>query len=199
MKRLPFERPTNYYDERLLSIDEQICSLIKQRKEISNNNPGFPPPEYISNWAKSFDLYEDLLNSLFGSLINDEHFRPYVEPKGFIKHLPVLKAVEKGEYVYSVTFFRQYENASVVYLNIDWDETADSLEDRHFHNYLDLFLGESYDCRMGGGGGSTGHYTHTYIVSPPLPDDLSGLDFIFREYKRPFDDPTGLEIVMHME
>jgi hypothetical protein len=46
---MPFKRPTTHYDQRINEIDEQLCKLIKQRKEISNNNPGFPPLEYISN------------------------------------------------------------------------------------------------------------------------------------------------------
>ncbi|MBS4194166.1 hypothetical protein [Lederbergia citri] len=38
MKQIPFERPSEHYDERLYPIDEQICSLLKQRKDISNDN-----------------------------------------------------------------------------------------------------------------------------------------------------------------
>lgn len=47
MKRLPFQRPTNLYHERIVSIDDRICKLIKQRNEISDNNPGFPETKYI--------------------------------------------------------------------------------------------------------------------------------------------------------
>lgn len=28
MKRMPFERPTEHYDERIFNIDEQICALL---------------------------------------------------------------------------------------------------------------------------------------------------------------------------
>lgn len=64
MKRMPFERPTEHYDKRISSIDEQICALLKRRKDISDSNPGFPSNEYISSWAGKYDLYEDLLNSI---------------------------------------------------------------------------------------------------------------------------------------
>ncbi|WP_156410953.1 hypothetical protein [Paenibacillus sp. Soil787] len=67
MKRMPFERPTDHYDKRISNIDEQICDLIRQRKDISDNNPGFPPFEYISNWATTFELYEDFLKAVFGA------------------------------------------------------------------------------------------------------------------------------------
>ncbi len=32
--RFQFEPPTEHYDNRMEAIDEQICDLIKQRKEI---------------------------------------------------------------------------------------------------------------------------------------------------------------------
>ncbi|MNO43781.1 hypothetical protein D3C76_340100 [compost metagenome] len=42
MKRMPFIRPTEHCDQQIMEIDERICALIKQRKECSDNNPGFP-------------------------------------------------------------------------------------------------------------------------------------------------------------
>jgi hypothetical protein len=131
MKRLPFERPTKYYDEHLYPIDEQLCSLLKQRKEASNNNPGFPPLEDISKWSEKYNLYEDLLRSLFGVLENDDHFRPRVEPVDFQKYIPVLKSVEKDQCFYSVTFIRQYANASVVNFNIDWEPEVEPIRERY--------------------------------------------------------------------
>ncbi|WP_336750245.1 hypothetical protein [Bacillus altitudinis] len=198
MKRMPFERPTEHYDERLIPIDEHICSLLKQRKDISNNNPGFPPLEDISKWAEKFDLYEDLLRSIFGVLKNDDYFRPQIEPTDFQRYLPVSKSVEKEKCMYSVTFIRQYANASVVSFNVDWEEDND--EDRFHRHSWNLWLGEEYDCRVTGGGGTEGHINYNFIVSPPLPDDVSGLDFIFREYQTPFNGkPSGLEVVMRLD
>lgn len=68
MKRMPFERSTNHYEEHLLPIDEQICALLKKRKDLSNNNPGFPSDDAISNWVIKYDLYEDYLSSFFQTL-----------------------------------------------------------------------------------------------------------------------------------
>lgn len=198
MKRIPFELPTDHYDERLYPIDEQLCSLLKQRKDTSNNNPGFPPLEDISKWAEKYELYEDLLKTIFGVLRNEDDFLPRVEPTNFQKYIPVLKSVEKDQCLYSVTCIRQYKNASVVNFIIDWEPG----EEEQFlrHSYWHLWLGEEYDCRQTGGGGSEGHISYNYIVSPPLPDDISGLDLIFRETLTPFKRySTGLEIVMHIE
>jgi hypothetical protein len=195
-----YERPTDYYDERLITIDEQICSLLKQRKDISNNNPGFPSDDVISNWALKYELYEDYLRSLFGSMRIDHLFKPRIEPTGFRKHLSILKSIEKDNRIYSVTVIRQYENASVIQLHIDWDGTEDLPMDLHHHNTFELFLGEQYDCGQDRAGGSTGHFTYNFIVSPPLPDDISKTELVFREYSDPFKEkPTGLEIVMNIE
>ncbi len=200
MRRMSFERPTDHYDERIFSIDERICALLKERKDLSNNHPGFPRLEDIANWAEKFDLYENLLLSMFGTLRNDELFRPLVEPTGFRKYLPVSKFVEKGEYLYTVTTIRQYDNASVVNLYIEWDDTNDTFGTPTRHNFFELFVGDAYDCRTTGGGGSEGQFNYNFIVSPPLPDELSGLDLVFKEFAPPFSDKsTGLEIVMHLD
>ncbi len=198
MKKLPFERPREHYEENIFSIDERICELIQKRKELSGNNPGFPPIEYIQDWAKKYGLYEDLLNALFGTLCADEQFRPQVEPSGFQRYIPVLKSVVKGHSLYSVTFIRQYENASVVNFNIDWDEAEDSLGDHH--HFWELYINEDYHCTMEFGGGSGEHLNNNFTVSPRLPDDVSGLQLIFRESEEPFSgQTTGVEIVIDLD
>ncbi|WP_102275363.1 hypothetical protein [Cytobacillus massiliigabonensis] len=200
MKRTGFIRPTVYYDERISTIDEQLCHLIRKRKELSYNNPGFPPDKNISKWAKQFDLYEDLLRSIFGTLRMDDDFKPRVEPHNFIKHIPILKSVEIGVNLYTVTFIRQFENASVVQLDINWDGTNDSHEDLHNHPTFEMNIGEQYDCRWNGGRGGTGRYSQEFIVSPPIPDNPSGLTFIFKEYSSLFKDkPTGVEVKIYLE
>lgn len=201
MKRNAIKRSSNHYDEQLFSIDEQICTLLKQRKELSIDHPGFPPEEVLSKWATKFDLYEEYLSSLFGTVRMHDYFKPQVEPGGFRKHLPVLKSAEVDGKFYTVTFIRQFENASVVHLNIDWNETNDTRIDLHLnHNHFALSIGQAYDCRNDRASGSTGNFVHTFIVSPPLPDDISGMTLVFKEYSDIFNDKaTGLEIVIHLE
>lgn len=199
MKRMAFKRPTTHYDERIKQIDEKICELINQRKETSNNNPGYPSFEYISSWAEKFDLYEDLLKSVFSSLWNEKIYIPLVEPEGFRRNLSVLKLIEIDNRLFSVTSIRQYSNSSIVNFNIDWDNTGDSSERQSRHTNFELFISEQYDCRMSDGCGGDGHFHYNFIVSPPLPDNLSGIELIFREYNLPFrDKPIGEEIVIQL-
>ncbi|QED46993.1 hypothetical protein [Cytobacillus dafuensis] len=203
MKLNRHPRPTDHYDKQLYQVDEQICALLKQRKELSNNNPGFPPDDVISNWAIKYDLYEEYLNSLFVALRMEGFFKPRVEPTGFRKHLPVLKSIEIDDRFYSVTAIQQYENASIVQLHIDWDEPDDSPIDRinrRNNNSFELFISKQYDCWQKRAGGSIGHLTYNFVVSPPLPDDISEIDLVFKEYSDTLKDkPTGLEIVINLE
>ncbi|MFD2925283.1 hypothetical protein [Halobacillus naozhouensis] len=203
MKRMPFEPPTEYYDERIETIDEKICDLIEQRKDLSNNNPGFPNKKLINAWAKRYNLFEDFLNRLFVHFLNEENFRPVIEPKGFLKNIPILKSFEKDDRFYSVTFVRQFENASVVHFTIDRDASDEMPGGLREHTFFELSIagtGEDYDCRNEGGGGSNGHTSFTFIVSPSLPDDISEIVFVFKEYKASFKaKPTGVEFFIKVE
>lgn len=200
MKRMQFESPTEHYDEHIEEIDEQICNLIMKRKELSKNNPGFPTKQLIADWSIKYNFYEDFLNSVFAHLLNEEIYKPVVEPKGFLKNIPILKSFEKDDVFYSVTFVRQYENASVVHFNIDRenvnDEMSRSFREPTFFNLSIEGNEVDYDCRNEGGGGSGGHESYTFIVSPALPDDFSELKFVFKQCKVPFQKPTGFEFVI---
>lgn len=79
-------------------------------------------------------------------------FKPRIEPIGFRKYLPVLKAIEKDERFFSITYIRQYENASVVQLKIGWEDVLDT--SLGSHSQFELFVGERYDCRMDRGSGT---------------------------------------------
>lgn len=200
MRRMPFAPPDNFYKEELRPLDEQLCELLKKRKEISDGKPGFPPAAFISEWAEEYGLYEDFLNYLFSQLRDDEMYRPFVEPHGFRKYLPVMKSVEVEEKMYSITFIRQYENASVLMLIIDWEE--EEVEDHRHHNFgiYDLSIGPKFDCRKSSGRGSTGQSSHTFIISPALPDDLTGIEFSFQGKSYPFaEEQFELNFTIHME
>jgi len=199
MKRMPFERPTEHYDEEIYHIDEQICKLLKERKGLSNHNPGYPPFEYIEKWAADYEFYPDFLKSVFAALLTEQYFKPVVKPTGFRKHIPVLKSVEQGEFFYTVTSVRQYDNASVVTFNVDFDVTNES-EPSYELKHFELYVGDEYDCSMDTGRSASGHSSFNYIISPPLPDQIQGMEFIFSEFSRPFSNkPTGQKITIRAD
>lgn len=191
MERMPFERPTKHYAEGIKDIDEKICELINKRKEISKNNPGYPPFEYIAKWAEKFNLYEDFLKSLFGSFMNEKMYKPLIKPEGFRKNLPALKYIEVDKRLFSVTCICQYFNASVVNFNVDWDGTDEVLEasSRKYTSFK-MFIDDKHDCQMLNGTGSRGCFHYNFVVSPALPDDFSGIEVVFKEYEHPFIDET---------
>ena len=201
MRRMEFECSAENYNEQIASIDEQICALLKQRKELANNQPVFPPQEAIVDWAGKFELYESFLQTLFGVIRNDEDHRPYVEPTGFRKQMPVLKCVEKEDHFYSVTMIRQYDNASVVYLHIDGEIPMDTFQHSSYFPTFGLSVADGYDCRSIGGSGSEGHFMHRFVVSPALPDTLSGMNLVFKEEQQDFYqvEYKGLEIVIQLD
>lgn len=196
MKRMTFGRPTDYYDERLYTIDEKICALLKERKELSAGDPGFPHDEAIYKWAKQYGFYPDYLNSLFSSMMDEGEFKPRVEPTTFKKHIPVFKTYEDKGIMYTVTFIRQYANASVVYLYSDWDSTHEVKP----HSVFQLSIDDTYDCWSEGGGGTAGHMSHHFVVSPALPNNLSGISLRFKELDMPFGkDQAVLEFEIQID
>ncbi|PEC85326.1 hypothetical protein CN468_28240 [Bacillus cereus] len=186
VQQMTFERPTDYYDDRLYTIDEKICELLKERKELSGGDPGFPHDEAIYKWAKQYGFYPDYLNSLFSSMMDEGEFKPRVEPTTFKKHIPVFKTYEDKGIMYTVTFIRQYANASVVYLYSDWDSTNEAFNEVKPHSFFQLSIDDPYDCWPEGGGGTDGHLSHHFVISPALPDNLSGISLRFKEHNIPF-------------
>lgn len=200
--KMTLESYGNYYDKRVESIDEKICELISQRKIISSD-PGDPTSQHIAIWSKKYNLNGDFLNDVFSHLPREDMYKPIEVPKGFLKNKPVLKSYEDNNVFYSVPFIRQYENASVVHLNIDKDVSEEKPGDMHHFIFIELSIDGThidYDCRNDHGGASGGHISFEFIVTPPLPDNMSNIKLIFKEYNEPLKrKPTGLEFVFTLD
>lgn len=184
MMKKQFRPPTDYYCEALAPIDEQICAMVAKRKEISQNNPGFPHPDMISAWCHKYGLNEDLMRSIFASLHHEHHFLPQIEPNGFIKFVPVLKSVEVNGVLFAVTHVKQYKNASVVYVEAEAGKNETNV--RFERIYFELFISKDYVCRPDHGCGSSKGIQRSFVVIPPLPDEVEGLEF--RLTIKPYDE-----------
>ena len=193
------EGSTNHYDERLFLIDEKICDLLNQRKEVLGKNTIFPPDEVISRLADEYDLQEEYLQSLFTTMAMEASLKPKVVPIDFKKYVPVLKIYENDGVMYTVTFIRQYANASVLYLDIDWEETNTAFESNGGPDFFELSIDDTYICRSETGGGTEGHMSYNYVISPALPDSLTGIEFVFKELGWPFKkESTGFEFAIKL-
>ncbi|WP_338780607.1 hypothetical protein [Metabacillus sp. FJAT-52054] len=156
----------------------------------------------IAGWGEKYGIPKDLLLTVFQALSMEELYETKVEPKNFLKHVPVLKSIEVEGRLYTLTFIRQFENASVIHLHVDWNETVEleTIHTRVNRFKFKLRAGDKYNCQSDGAGGGTGRVTHRFIVSPALPDDVTGFSFVFEEYDDLWKgETTGLEIVMKIE
>lgn len=132
----------------------------------------------ISSLADQFGFRKEHVESFFTTIEMENRFTPDVVPIEFKKYVPLLKSYEKEEVMYTVTFIRQYSNASVLYLDIDWEENV-AFESNNGPDFFELSIDDTYICRSETGGGTTGHMSFNYIISPALPDDLTGIEFFF--------------------
>lgn len=173
--QMPFRPPTDYYCESLAPIDEQICALLAKRKEISEDNPGFPHLDSISAWSQQYGLNEDMMLSIFGTMYNERRFLVHVEPTGFLKFVPILKSVEIDGVSYAVTHMKQYRNASVVYIEMEVNTVEPFV--RLGHAGFELSISPEYQCRSHSGCGQSKGMQHSFVVTPPLPDDVTGVEF----------------------
>ncbi|WCH49730.1 hypothetical protein [Lysinibacillus sp. OF-1] len=182
---------SNSYDLKLVAIDEQIYALLQQRKEVCSHTPDFPSDEIISEWAQQYGFDHTFLAMFFHLMRREKYYNPKVEPAGFRHYIPVLQTVEKGGRLYTLSSIRQYENASIVQLLVDWDEQQEP------EQTIQL-IDESYECQIRGTRGSNGHESSTFIVTPPLPEDIQGFDFVFTQYEDVFEEkPTGWAVTIH--
>ncbi|MCO5385005.1 MAG: hypothetical protein NHB14_03760 [Desulfosporosinus sp.] len=186
--------PTDYYCESLAPIDEQICELLSKRKMLSENNPGIPSLELITAWCEQYKLNEDKIRSIFASMCNDSNFLPQaqIEPAEFLGFVPIMKSVELDNIFYAVTYMRQYKNASVVSIEVELNSTEENI--RLEHAGFKLYISPNYQCRSTRGGGGDKGVQHSFVVTPSLPDDLTGVEF--RLTMRPYSDYEKRKIAL---
>jgi AraC-like DNA-binding protein len=184
-------RPTKHYDQNVFPIDEQLCALVAKRKAVSNGNPGFPRIEQIEAWATQYGLYPSYLHSIFHALYNEQLHRPRVEPSGFRGIVPVMKLAEKESQVFLITHIRQYQNASVLYFQIDSKLENKCMEGRRPHiPHWELSVGPGYECYSSNGSGNNEQWIQQFVISPPLPDDLKDISFKFTWRSMPPDEES---------
>ncbi|WP_051263282.1 hypothetical protein [Tuberibacillus calidus] len=180
------DHSAKHYNEKIRTLDKQLCELIAKRKSISNYNQSFPPNQQIKEWAEAFGFYEDHLRYIFRALGMEKVFQPKVEPTGFRNTKPVMKFYNEGTRFYYITHIQQYDNASVLNLHIDA-----SVEYREQHHQTptewDLYIGPDYDCYFLGGSGRDQHADLQFVISPRLPDDIKDITFKFIWRYRQFD------------
>ena len=171
-----FEPPTVRYCEELKPLDDEMCRILQKRMEISKGDPGFPPIPLIEQWASKYGVSPRLVRSLFNVLYyQSQAEKIQIQPEGFQRLVPILRSESSNGATYTVLSTHQYKNASVIriVIEIEGDLSADFPR-------LELDLGPNYEVRGQHGSGSRGVIEHDFVVIPPVPDDLFGVNFELR-------------------
>ncbi len=102
------EPPTDYYDEQLKTVDENIAASIATRQRLSNGKPGFPKPAYLEQWARQYEIPVSILHRIFFILFNWPVLRERVQPDRFERFIPIMAAEPRGNLLVLVPYARQY-------------------------------------------------------------------------------------------
>ncbi|MRN55564.1 hypothetical protein [Paenibacillus monticola] len=186
--------PNDYNDE-AKKIDEQILGLIQQRKAISGGKRLFPEQEVLEQWAAKFDLELNQISLILSSLnegLPRRHF--WDEPGLLLGVLPIMKRIVTEDFEYVLSHAMQHEKLSIVTLEIKYlKETTDQV---HIRPTLDLVVlsDTEYEVTRNHGHGGGGQIQMRFMVSPPLPNDLTSVEFSLVPGSDRFMGPSYEEI-----
>jgi hypothetical protein len=103
-----------------------------------------------------------------------------------------MKLVEENSKAFLVTHMRQYENATVLYFQVDSKFENQEQGPRPVHTEWELSLGPEYDCYTNDGSGNNQQWIQRFVISPRLPDNAKDLVFNFKWQERNFKENTEI-------
>lgn len=168
----------------LVEDDERLCELIARRYLAGKDKEGgMPDEEHLVKWSKQFDLDIFYLKRFFSVLMTPHWSRPFRDPIQLRTVIPLLRTAHQEGIVYQFTHMMQYENCSVVSLDI-------RIEDENSGQQLgmpELILalpGGGYHVQVTHSGGGGHRYAMSFTVTPPLPDEIDGVQFTLEPHVR---------------
>ncbi|KTD83361.1 hypothetical protein [Paenibacillus etheri] len=148
--RMPIRGAVNEYNDDVKKIDEQILSLIQERKAITGKKRFSPESELLEEWSTRFEMDTSQIVQYIHSLNEAVPRRNYWEEPGLLLGvLPIVKRTVLEDCEYTLTHAMQYESLSIV----------------------------TYEIQPHGGHGGGAHTQMQFLVSPPLPADLDTVQF----------------------
>ncbi|MGE7988087.1 hypothetical protein [Lysinibacillus fusiformis] len=76
------EMPSTH--QKRLAIDERICALLCQRKELSAHTKDSPTDEMMKEWAQKYGLNDTFLAMIFSVIKSEKYYQSRVEPVDFV-------------------------------------------------------------------------------------------------------------------
>ena len=176
MMKTVLHAPTDYYCQEVELVDERLCALIAERQQISRDNPGFPGAERIEDWRQRYGIDVVRTWHIFSILCREQSvLLIFPVPTGFLRFLPIAKSVEVDGVVYAVTHMKQYENVSIVYVEISLETLEENVQIKY--GQVHLSITPTYTCEQHSGSGHGKYIQASFVVTPPLPDNVSQLAF----------------------
>lgn len=176
--RIPLRGIPNEYNDEVKNIDEQILTLIQQRKTITGSNRFFPEGELLEEWASRFEMDTIQIAQYLHSVNGAVPRRKFSEEPGLLLGVvPIVKRTIFEDCEYILTHAMQYEEFSIITVEVKYlKETVGSV---HLRTALTLeILSETvYEVQQYGGHGGGAHTQIQFLISPPLPTDLETVEF----------------------
>lgn len=186
----------NVYNDEAKQIDEQILRLVQQRKSVAEGKQLFPNPEMIQQWSAELGL-ELEISLVLGSLNESVPRRHFWEEPGELRGvLPIMKTTRDGDFEYALTHSMQYENLSILSVEIKCLTAA--VESVSIEAPLTLaILGEAeYEVQMHGGRGGGAQVEMRFLIWPPLPEALDSIEFSLVPDGRGLRRPRHKEVTL---
>ncbi len=186
------------YNEEIREIDEQIFALIHQRRSMPPKGSFMPSNEQVRIWAEKWDLSELKIYELVRAMNRPSKRRTYSDFSGELRTvIPLMKQMDHGNFRFQLTHVMQYINWSELHLKVKYDGKLDDNVSLNLNLNLDIVGGEvGYTVRRGSGGQSpSGEAEMTFLIEPPLPDELEGLDVLLVPFESVFQRPVELQVL----
>lgn len=192
-----FRAIPNEYNDEFRSIDETILKLLHERSKLSKGRRIFPPKEIMQQWADQYDLDIPQISWLMNSLNHPELPIVRNEPGELLGVVSIMKRTFHDGFEYLISHAMQYENASIVKVDI---KGLDTDQAGHLRPKLLLEVrGEKiFVVHPHGAHGGSGETHLDFLVNPRLPDELREVQFALIPYASPMNNKPK-EIVLDQE
>ncbi|NOU82617.1 hypothetical protein GC101_27520 [Paenibacillus sp. LMG 31459] len=187
----------NVYNDEAKQIDEQILRLVQQRKSVAEGQQLFPDPEMIQQWSDELGLELSEISLVLGSLNESVPRRHFWEEPGELRGvLPIMKTTRDGDFEYALTHSMQYENLSI--LSVEIKCLTATVESVSIEAPLTLaILGEAeYEVQMHGGRGGGAQVEMRFLIWPPLSEALDSIEFSLVPDGRGLRRPRHKEVTL---
>ncbi|ANS75425.1 hypothetical protein AWM70_13060 [Paenibacillus yonginensis] len=186
------------YNEEIREIDEQILALVHQRRSMPPKGSFMPSEEQVRIWAEKWNLSEIKIYELVRAMNRPPQRRTYSNFSGELRTVvPLMKQTDNGNFRFHMTHMMQYANWSELHLKVNYEGELDDNVSLNLNLNLDIAGGEAeYTVRRGSGGQSpSGEAAMTFLIEPPLPDELAGLDLLLVPFEPVFQRPVELQVL----